>query len=159
MMSRALPLACSLPPPIPPYAVMSGNVAHTARCTRIVFATRPASTAEPDAQAGYDDTAAALDEVAFFVGAAVAFFVGAAVVSSTVGAGAVAVSAATGDVDSLTGMSASRSMLPRLSVSTSRLRVAVTDRGAATALWPTGEDAVSTSPAHSAVATAAALTA
>jgi hypothetical protein len=48
-------------------------------------------------------------------------------------------------------------MLPRLSVSTSRLRVAVADRGAATALWPTGADAVSTSPAQNAVATATAL--
>src|SRR5664280_290526 len=73
MMARALPLACSLPSPlIPPYAVMSGNVAHTARCTRIVFATRPASTADPDAHAGYaDDAAAAFDVTAFFVGAVV----------------------------------------------------------------------------------------
>jgi hypothetical protein len=35
--------------------------------------------------------------------------------------------------------------------------VAVADSGAATALWLAGADAVSTSPAHSAVATAAVL--
>src|SRR5659263_478803 len=51
---------------------MTGHVAHTARCTRIQFATRPASTAGPAAHAGYaDDAAPALDVTAFFVGAEV----------------------------------------------------------------------------------------
>ena len=49
----------------------SGKVVHTARWTRTALAEIPDSTAEPDAQAGYAEEAAAAPDEAFLVGAVV----------------------------------------------------------------------------------------
>src|SRR4051812_29242341 len=54
MMSSACPVACSLPLSAarrPLYPVIAGNLAQTARWTRIASGVRPFSTAEPDLQA------------------------------------------------------------------------------------------------------------